>query len=176
VVKVWPFPYGVRPFVIAPDGTTVYADLSYLNGFVKYDLDTSRTLATALQPFSAAAAAESQDSYPQNSAHHGIALSGDGSKICDVGTIDDYAKVVSASSLSTTATVSYPGGSIPYWATTSADGNYCFVALSAGNAVSVISYATGAEVARVPVGNFPQRERLAEIPQAVLAGLSPAAG
>jgi DNA-binding beta-propeller fold protein YncE len=176
VVKVWPFPYGVRPFVIAPDGTTMYTDLSYLNGFVKYDLNTSRTLATVQQPFSPAAAAESKDSYPQNSAHHGIALSGDGTKLCDVGTIDDYTKIVSTSSLSTTATVSYPSGSIPYWATTSADGSYCFVALSAGNAVSVISYATGAEVARVPVGNFPQRERLAEVPQAVLAGLAPAAG
>jgi DNA-binding beta-propeller fold protein YncE len=35
VVKVWTFPYGLRPFVIAPDGTTMYADLSYLNGFIR---------------------------------------------------------------------------------------------------------------------------------------------
>ena len=176
VVKVWPFPYGVRPFVIAPDGTTMYADLSYLNGFIKYDLDTSTTLATVQQPYSAAAAAESPDSYPQNSAHHGIALSGDGSKLCDVGTIDDYTKIVSTSTLQTTATVTYPTGSIPYWATTSADGNYCYVSLSAGNEVSVISYATGAEVARVPVGVFPQRERVAAVPQAVIDGLSSAVG
>jgi hypothetical protein len=32
VVKVWPFPYGVRPFVIAPDGTTMYAQLSQADG------------------------------------------------------------------------------------------------------------------------------------------------
>ena len=176
VVKVWPFPYGLRPFVIAPDGTTMYADLSYLNGFIKYDLATGQTLATVQQPFSASAAQESPDSYPQNSAHHGIALSGDASKICDVGTIDDYTKIVSATTLQTTATVSYPSGSIPYWATTSADGSYCFVSLSAGNAVSVISYATGAEVARVPVGSFPQRERLASVPPSVISNLSPAAG
>jgi hypothetical protein len=50
------------------------------------------------------------------------------------------------------------------------------VALSAGNAVSVISYATGAEVARVPVGSFPQRERLAQVPGAVIAALSAANG
>ena len=176
VVKVWSFPYGVRPFVIAPDGTTMYADLSYLNGFIKYDLDTSTTLATVQQPYSAAAAAESPDSYPQNSAHHGIALSGDDSKLCDVGTIDDYTKIVSTSTLQTTATVTYPTGSIPYWATTSADGNYCFVSLSAANEVSVIDYATGAEVARVPVGTFPQRERVATVPGAVIGNLSPAAG
>jgi DNA-binding beta-propeller fold protein YncE len=176
VVKVWPFPYGVRPFVIAPDGTTMYADLSYLNGFIKYDLNSSQTLATVDQPYSATAATESKDSYPQNSAHHGIALSGDGTKLCDVGTIDDYTKIVSTATLATTGTVTYPTGSIPYWAVDSADGNYCFVALSAANQVSVVSYATGQEVARVNVGDFPQREKVAQLPDAVIAALSPSIG
>jgi DNA-binding beta-propeller fold protein YncE len=176
VVKVWTFPYGLRPFVIAPDGTTMYADLSYLNGFIKYDLNTSTTLTTVNQPFSANAASESPDSYPQNSAHHGIALSGDGTKLCDVGTIDDYAKIVDVATLTTQATVNYPTGSIPYWAATSVDGNYCFVPLSAGNAVSVVSYATGQEVAHIPVGTFPQRGRLAKVTDAAVAGLSSSAG
>ena len=176
VVKVWPFPYGVRPFVIAPDGTTMYAQLSYLNGFIKYDLNSSTTLATVNQPFSAAAANENPDNYPLNSAHHGIALSGDGTKLCDVGTIDDYTKVVSTATLTTDATVTYPAGSIPYWAATSVDGNYCFVPLSAGDAVSVVSYATGQEVARIPVGQFPQRGRLAEVDDAAIAGLSASPG
>jgi DNA-binding beta-propeller fold protein YncE len=176
VVKVWKFPYGLRPFAIEPDGTTMFADMSYLNGFIKYDLNTSTTLATVQQPFSAKAASESYDSYPQNSAHHGIALSGNDSKLCDVGTIDDYTKIVDTTSLSTTATVTYPTGSIPYWALTSADGNYCYVSLSTGNAVSVVSYTTGAEVARVPVGNFPQRERNAVVPNSVIAGLTASNG
>ncbi|MBS2966170.1 YncE family protein [Actinocrinis puniceicyclus] len=176
VVKVWTFPYGVRPFVIAPDGTTMYADLSYLNGFIKYDLNSGTRLATVDQPFSAAAASLSPDGYPQNSAHHGIALSGDGTRLCDVGTIDDYAKIVGTSTLSTEATVSYPAGSIPYWAATSADGDYCFVSLSAGNALSVISYATGQEVVRIPVGRFPQRGRIAQVTDAAVAGLSGSAG
>jgi DNA-binding beta-propeller fold protein YncE len=176
VVKVWKFPYGLRPFVIEPDGTTMFADMSYLNGFIKYDLNTSTTLATVQQPFSADAASESYDSYPQNSAHHGIALSGNDSKLCDVGTIDDYTKIVDTTSLSTTGTVTYPTGSIPYWALTSTDGNYCYVSLSAGNAVSVVNYTTGAEVARVPVGNFPQRERDAVVPNSVIAGLTASNG
>ena len=41
VVQTWTFPHGIRPNVIAPDGHTFYTDLSYLNGFVKYDLNTS---------------------------------------------------------------------------------------------------------------------------------------
>lgn len=176
VVKVWTFPYGLRPFVIAPDGTTMYADMSYLNGFFKYDLNTGQTLATVQQPYSGAAVGESYDKYPQNSAHHGIALSPDGAHLCDVGTIDDYTKIVSTSTLNTTATVTYPTGSIPYWAATSVDGNYCFVPLSAGNSVSVISYATGQEVARIPVGQFPQRGRLAKVTDTAIAGLSASPG
>jgi DNA-binding beta-propeller fold protein YncE len=176
VVKAWPFPYGLRPFVIASDGTTMYADLSYLNGFIKYDLNSSTTLATIQQPFSTAAASESPDSYPQNSAHHGIALNGAQTRLCDIGTIDDYTKIVDASSLTTQYTVNYPTGSIPYWAATSADGNYCLVSLSAGNAVSVVSYATGQEIARVPVGDFPQRGRITKVSEAAIAALSPSAG
>jgi hypothetical protein len=58
--------------------------LSYINGFINYNLATSQRVTTVNQPYSASAAAKSPDSYPQNSGHHGIALSGDGSKICNV--------------------------------------------------------------------------------------------
>jgi len=40
----------------------------------------------------------------------------------------------------------------------------------------VINYATGAEVARIPVGDFPQRERNATVPAAVISALSSAIG
>ena len=72
--------------------------------------------------------------------------------------------------------MNYPTGSIPYWAATSVDGNFCFVPLSAGNAVSVISYATGQEIARIPVGQFPQRGRLAQVTDSAIAGLSASPG
>jgi YVTN family beta-propeller protein len=116
------------------------------------------------------------DDYTKNSAHHGLALSGDGSKICDVGTIDDYTAIVATSGLTTTGTVTYPAGALPYWGQTSADGQYCFVALSQAGEVSVVDYATASEVARVPVGAFPQRERTGQIDPTVLGALSPAAG
>ena len=46
--------------------------------------------------------------------------------------------------------------------------------LSQLNAVSVIDYATATEVARVPVGTFPQRERIGKIDPSVLGSLTPA--
>jgi YVTN family beta-propeller protein len=168
VVRTYHFAEGIRPAVFTPDGTTMYAQLSYLNGFVEYDLGAGRITRTVQMPFSPAGAALKPDSYPNNSAHHGMALSGDQAHLCDVGTIDDYTAIVDRPGLTTRGTVSYPPGTLPYWATTSADGRYCLVSLSNANAVSVVDYATAQEVARIPVGTFPQRERLGRIAGSVL--------
>ena len=176
VVKTWTFPHGIRPNQIAPDGHTFYADLSYLNGFVKYDLNTSQILNTVQMPFASGGTTLKPDDYPKNSAHHGLALNGDGSKLCDVGTIDDYTAIVATSNLTTAGTVNYPAGALPYWGQTSADGQYCFVSLSNAGQVSVINYATATEVARVPVGAFPQRERISQMSPAAISALSPANG
>lgn len=176
VVQTWQFPHGIRPNEIAPDGHTFYADLSYLNGFVKYDLNSSKILNTVQMPYASGGSTLKPDSYPQNSAHHGLALSGDGSKLCDVGTIDDYTAIVATSNLATAGTVTYPAGALPYWGQTSVEGHYCFVSLSRLGQVSVVDYTTATEVARVPVGAFPQRERISQIADSVVANLDPAAG
>jgi hypothetical protein len=175
-VQTWTLPHGIRPNEIAADGHTFYADLSYLNGFVKYDLASSKILNTVQMPFASGGRTLKADDYPKNSAHHGLALSGDGAKLCDVGTIDDYTAIVATSSLGTTGMVTYPAGALPYWGQTSADGHYCFVSLSNRGEVSVVDFATATEVARVPVGAFPQRERIARIAASVVGGLDPAVG
>jgi YVTN family beta-propeller protein len=176
VIKTYTFEHGVRPAVFTRDNQWAYLQLSYLNGFAEFNLASGKITRTINMPFSAAGQALSPDSYPNNSAHHGMALNGDESKLCDVGTIDDYTAIVSRPGLTTDGTVTYDTGSIPYWSTSSVDGQYCFVSLSGKNAVSVIDYRTAKEVARVPVGTFPQRERLGKVPQDVLDGLSSAAG
>jgi YVTN family beta-propeller protein len=176
VIKTYTFDHGVRPAVFTRDNQWAYLQLSYLNGFAEFNLASGKITRTINMPFSAAGQALSPDSYPNNSAHHGMALNGDETKLCDVGTIDDYTAIVSRPGLTTDGTVTYDTGSIPYWSTSSVDGQYCFVSLSGKNAVSVIDYRTAKEVARVPVGTFPQRERLGKVPQDVLDGLSSAAG
>jgi hypothetical protein len=50
------------------------------------------------------------------------------------------------------------------------------VSLSGLNAISVIDFRTGREVARTPVGTFPQRERLGRVRPDVLATLDPSRG
>lgn len=163
VVRTYQFDYGIRPAVFTPDGKTMYAQLSYLNGFVEFDLAAGRITRTVTMPFSPAGAALRPDSYPNNSAHHGMALSGDGTALCEVGTIDDDTAIVARPALTVSGTVSYPAGTLPYWATSTVDGRACAVSLSNANAVSIVDYASAREIARVPVGRFPQRERLGRL-------------
>ncbi|MCP3801410.1 serine/threonine protein kinase [Allokutzneria sp. A3M-2-11 16] len=176
VLRTYQFEYGIRPAVITPDERTMYAQLSYLNGFVEYDLVEGRITRTVEMPFSTGGQALNPDQYPQNSAHHGMAMSGDGSKLCMAGTIDDYTAIVSRPGLTTDAFQHYAPKSLPYWATTSIDGNHCFVTLSNTDEVSVVDYRTAREVARVPVGDYPQRERLGRLAEGVIGGLSRAVG
>ena len=72
----------------------------------------------------------SADDYPQNSAHHGMAMNAGETKLCVAGTIDDYAAIVSRPGLTTDGFVYYAADSLPYWAQTSNDGQKCFVSLA----------------------------------------------
>jgi DNA-binding beta-propeller fold protein YncE len=176
VVKTWVFQWGIRPNVITADGRIMYTQLSYLNGVIKYDLDESREILRSDQPLSAFALATyaNYDEYPHHSAHHGLAISGDGKKLCDCGTVDNNVAIVRTEDMQVEKTIDV--GMVPYWATTSPRGQHCFVSLSGGDAVSVIDYKTGEEVKVVPVGSFPQRSRLGRVPEEVIKRLSPSPG
>jgi YVTN family beta-propeller protein len=172
VVKTWVFEWGIRPNVITPDEKIMYAQLSYLNGAIKYDLVAEREIARSDQPLSQFAldTYASFDEYPHHSAHHGLALSKDGSKLCDCGTIDNTVSIIATEDMRVLKTTDV--GMVPYWATTSPDGKHCFVSLCGDDTVSVIDYETGALVKTVPVGNFPQRSRLGRVPESVIANLA----
>jgi YVTN family beta-propeller protein len=155
----------VRPMALSPDERYVYVQLSFLHGFVEYDLQEDRPLRVASLPLSEEAKSLRREQYLLDSAHHGLAMNRKGTQLCVAGTMSDYAAIVSR------ATFAYqlvPVGEKPYWSATSADGRYCFVSVSGDDRVSVISYATGREVARVPVGDHPQRMRTGKIRRSYL--------
>jgi DNA-binding beta-propeller fold protein YncE len=175
-VRSYWFPEGIRPSVITPDEKTMYCQLSYLNGVAKFDLVSGAITAKVEQPFSDFAKANypTKDDYPHDSAHHGLALSGDGTRLCDAGTIDNTATIITTADLKVQSTVDV--GLIPYWATTSADGKSCLLSMSGDNVVSIVDYASGKLVNKVPVGKFPQRNRLGAVPESVLALLDRSGG
>ena len=155
----------VRPMALAPDEKTVYFQVSFFHGFVEYDLVNDRVLRLANLPLSEKAAKMRREEYVLDSAHHGLSMDPGGTKLCVAGTMSDYAAIVSR----TTFAYQLIGvGEKPYWATNSTDGRYCFVSVSGNDAVSVVSYRTGREVARVPVGDHPQRMRMGKIRRSYL--------
>ncbi|PXY26945.1 YncE family protein [Prauserella muralis] len=167
VKKVIDFGVGIRPFVVMPDQRTMYAQLSFHNGFVEYDLAEERITRTVHLPLSEEAKRMKREDYPLDSAHHGLAMNADRSKICDAGTISDYAAILSVPALTVDEIV--PTGKKPYWAATSPDGRHCFLSNSESDDISVVSYDNPREVARIPVGDHPQRVRGYTVPSDVLA-------
>jgi WD40 repeat protein len=175
VKKVIDFGVGIRPYIVMPDNRLMYVQLSFLHGFVEYDLQEERTLRTRNLPLRGAEEGDNE----LDSAHHGLAMNGDRSKICAAGTVADYVAIVWRRSFKVHRIIpideSRPGlsdptpGDQPYWATSSADGRYCFVANSDSDNVSVISYEKAKEIERFAVGDHPQRMRIASVLSAALA-------
>jgi hypothetical protein len=144
----------VRPMALSPDEQWVYFQVSFFHGFVEYNFAQDRVTRVADLPNLVPDMPREQ--YVLDSAHHGIAMNSAGTKLCVAGTMDDYAAIVSRQ------TFDYKliqAGEKPYWSTNSTDGNYCFVSWSGTDSLSAISYGTESEVARIQVGDHPQRVR-----------------
>lgn len=152
----------VRPMTLSPDENVVYFQVSFFHGFVEYNLAEDRITRIVDLPIADAVKDLPKSKYLLDSAHHGIALNPQGSKLCVAGTMSDYATIVPRDTLTPGALIK--SGVKPYWATPSADGQYCFVSWSGSDKVSVISYETGREVASTTVGDHPQRMRLGKVP------------
>jgi DNA-binding beta-propeller fold protein YncE len=156
----------VRPMALTPDEKLVYFQVSFFHGFVEYDLVQDRVLRLARLPVSEEAASKRREEYLLDSAHHGLTMNPSGTKLCAAGTMSDYAAIVNRESFAHTIV---PVGPKPYWSTNSGNGRICFVSVSGADAVSAISYRTEREVARIPVGDHPQRMRMGKV-RAGLAG------
>jgi hypothetical protein len=148
----------VRPMALSPDERFVYFQVSFFHGFVEYDFAQDRVTRVAELPNEVPEMP--RELYLLDSAHHGIAMNPDGTRLCAAGTMSDYAAIVERGTFEYTL---IHGGQKPYWSTNSADGRYCFVSWSGDDKISAISYKSKAEVAQIPVGDHPQRMRIGSV-------------
>jgi DNA-binding beta-propeller fold protein YncE len=151
----------VRPMAISPDERFVYFQLSFFHGFAEYDLEADRVTRAIDLPLSPVSQSMPREAYVLDSAHHGLAMDPKGTKLCAAGTMSDYAAIVKRGPLTLQRTV--PVGRTPYWAASSENGKYCFVSVAGDDRVSVISFKTAREVARIKVGDHPQRMRTGRV-------------
>ena len=96
--------------------------------------------------------------YLLDSAHHGLAINRAGTKLCvgrhDVGLRGDRGPRTLVAAAARPASAACPTGR-----RRARDGRYCFVSVAGDDRVSVISFRTAREVARIRVGDHPQRMR-----------------
>jgi DNA-binding beta-propeller fold protein YncE len=151
----------VRPMALTPDERYVYFQVSFFHGIVQYDLKADRVKAVLDLPVSDAVKAMPRQDYLLDSAHHGLAMNPQGTKLCVAGTMSGYAAIVTRTPFALQRTI--PVGRVPYWSQSSADGKYCFVSVAGEDRVSVISFDKAREVARIKVGDHPQRMRVGKI-------------
>ena len=176
----------VRPMAIAPGERFIYFQMSFLHGIVEFDtqaadingkvdyktgsLDEPRKGAVTRVITLPKRTKAIPELYVNDSAHHGLAIDHAGKKLCAAGTMDDYVAIVDRATgkptfLDKTTTGNYYGK--PYW-TTEGLNNTCWASLSESDAVAVIDFETGKELAFLDVGNHPQRVRYGTIPAKLL--------
>ncbi len=177
----------VRPMAVAPDERFVYFQVSYFHGIVEFDTQAPdgdgvvtytaggvpepRTGAvTRLIPLPNRVPDMLLEQYVNDSAHHGLAIDDRGTTLCAAGTMDDYVALVDRASGKARffdATTTGHGYLKPYWTTEGLD-DTCWASLSESDAVAVIDFRTGEELAFLPVGDHPQRIRHGFVPETTI--------
>jgi len=170
ILRIFGFPgmsSAVRPMAISPDERFFYFQLSFFHGFVEFDLELKRPTRIMNLPQSEEVQGMRREEYLLDSAHHGLAMNTEGTKLCAAGTMSDYAAIVDRASFTYEIAAH---GKKPYWSTSSGDGKHCVVSYSGDDRIGIIDYATAKEIASVPVGDHPQRVRVGAIRKEFVPG------
>jgi YVTN family beta-propeller protein len=149
-VKVGGIP---RPYVVTPDGKTMYVALTDLHGFMKVDVASGKIQRVAMPAENHTA--KQRPFEPSNTLTHGLALSPDGTELWVSSLLDNSLYVYEVKANKITGRVQVGDG--PNWVTFSPDGKYVCVSNTGTNDVSIIDVRARREVKRVKVGKAPKR-------------------
>lgn len=155
LIKRIKLPEGVRPFQITRDEKYLFAQLSKLHGFVIVDLERDSVVRTVELPTGGKKLPEPTLQASHYVMNHGLGISPDGKYLIANGSLIGITAIYSMPDLQLLGTV--PVGREPNWVTFSRDSRFAYVSNRRDNTLSVISIPERKEVARLKVGEFPQR-------------------
>jgi YVTN family beta-propeller protein len=142
-----------RPYVVTPDGATMYVAVTDLHGFMKVDVASGKIERVEMP---AENHTPKQRPYePSNTLTHGLALSPNGAELWVTSLLDDSLYVYDVKADKITGRVQVGDG--PNWVTFSPDGKYVCVSNTGTDDVSIIDVKARREVKRVKVGKAPKR-------------------
>jgi YVTN family beta-propeller protein len=143
-----------RPYVISPDGNTMFVAVADLHGFVIVDFPDKRVLERVEMP------AEHPTPHPlqyetADTRTHGLALTPDGRELWVSSLLDDCVYIYDVKAKKFVGKVSTGEG--PNWLAFTPDGRYLCVSNADSDDVSIIDVKTRQEAARLKVGKAPKR-------------------
>ncbi|MBV9479397.1 MAG: beta-propeller fold lactonase family protein [Acidobacteria bacterium] len=150
-----------RPYVISPDGKTMYVAVANLHGFMIVNIPERKVVRRVEMP-SQHAALRPLKYETQDTLTHGLALSPDGRELWVSSLLDDSVYVYEVETGKIVANV--PTGEGPNWIVITPDGKYVCVSNTDTDDVSIIDARTRREVTRVKVAKVPKRLALAPAP------------
>jgi YVTN family beta-propeller protein len=159
VKKIVHMPEGVRPFQVSPDEKFLYAQLSKLHGFAVLDLTRDTVIKTVELPTLGKPVPAPSLKVSHWVVNHGLGITNDGRYMLANASLSGFTAIYSLPDLKLVGTVAV--GREPNWVVFSKDGAYAYVSSRRENTISVISIADCKEVARIKVGEFPQRMTVA---------------
>jgi YVTN family beta-propeller protein len=150
-----------RPYVISPDGKTMFVAVANLHGFVMVDLPRRTVIGRVEMP------AEHPTPHPlqyetPDTRTHGLAITPDGRELWVTSLLDDCLYIYDVKAKKIAGKVVTGGG--PNWVVVTPDGNYVCVSDADSDDVAIIDRHARREIARVKVGKAPKRLALSTAP------------
>ena len=155
-----------RPYVVSPNGNTMYVALANLHGFVIVDISKKEILERVEIPREHATLRKLEYETP-DTLTHGLALTPDGTELWVSSLLDDAMYIYDVKAKKVTGKVSTGMG--PNWIVFTPDGKYACISNTDTDDVSVIDVKSRREVTRVKVGKVPKRLAVATAPAAPTA-------
>ena len=150
-----------RPYVVAPDGKTMFVAIADLHGFVVVNIPDKKVLQRVEMP------AEHPTPHPlkyesADTRTHGLALTPDGDELWVSSLLDDCVYIYDVKAQKFVGKV--PTGAGPNWLAFTPDGRYLCVSNADSDDVSIIDVKSRRELTRIKLGKVPKRLAVATAP------------